>query len=235
MEVNGKRHWKSTGKKSNIEALKVLSQTEQNIFESTRNIRLSKFIEQFMEYAEMNFTNRTNILYAISFKHLLALTGDVFLSSLSPRDIDLYKVHRLKKIAPVTVFIELRSLKAAMNTAVRWKLLKDNPFRDSRPPFIPEKAPVFFTKSDLDALLQSTNDLWFKEIILFAVLTGMRRGEIVNLKWDAVDLERALIHVQSTPTFKTKQGKRRTIPINSNLGVIQGKTIYFSLGSFHLS
>ncbi len=42
----------------------------------------------------------------------------------------------------------------------------------------------------------------------------MRRGEILNLQWEQIDLNRRLIHVQSNPTFKTKQGKRRTLPLN---------------------
>ena len=120
----------------------------------------------------------------------------------------------------ITVSIEMRSLKAAMNTTVRWKMLLENPFKDSHPPFIPEKAPVFFSRADLEAIFRTTGDDWIKEIILFAVLTGMRRGEIVNLKWSSVDLERKLIHIQSTQSFKTKQGKRRTIPINSSLAAM---------------
>lgn len=50
--------------------------------------------------------------------------------------------------------------------------------------------------------------------VVFAVLTGMRRGEITNLRWQDVELSRKLIAIQSSPTFKTKQGKRRTIPLN---------------------
>jgi site-specific recombinase XerD len=42
----------------------------------------------------------------------------------------------------------------------------------------------------------------------------MRRGEIVNLRFQQVDLDRRLIHIQSSPTFRTKQGKQRTIPLN---------------------
>ena len=51
-------------------------------------------------------------------------------------------------------------------------------------------------------------------MVIFAVLTGMRRGEITNLRWQDVDLTRKLLAIQSNPTFKTKSGKRRTIPLN---------------------
>jgi site-specific recombinase XerD len=42
----------------------------------------------------------------------------------------------------------------------------------------------------------------------------MRQGELVNLRWQDVDLHRKLIHIHSNATFKTKHGKRRTIPLN---------------------
>ena len=44
----------------------------------------------------------------------------------------------------------------------------------------------------------------------------MRRGEIVTLRWMDVDLPRYLVHIQSNPTFKTKTGKRRTVPLNDS-------------------
>jgi integrase len=56
---------------------------------------------------------------------------------------------------------------------------------------------------------------WLKEIISFAVLTGMRRGEILNLQWQDVDIDRKLVFIQSSPTFRVKCGKKRVIPLNT--------------------
>jgi integrase len=42
------------------------------------------------------------------------------------------------------------------------------------------------------------------------------RGEMVNLRWDEVDLESKLIHIQSDATFRTKAGKRRSFPLNND-------------------
>ena len=60
-------------------------------------------------------------------------------------------------------------------------------------------------------------DDWFKDIVVFAVLTGMRRGEIINLRWEDVDFERRLIQVCNSEEFKTKTGKTRTVPMNENV------------------
>jgi hypothetical protein len=53
--------------------------------------------------------------------------GDRPVSDVSPRHIDGYMAHRLKKVNAVTVNIELRSLRAAMGRAVRWGLVNERP------------------------------------------------------------------------------------------------------------
>jgi site-specific recombinase XerD len=114
----------------------------------------------------------------------------------------------------VAVDIELRALKAAMNNAKRWQLVGANPYADGEQASLPEEQPVLFTKADMEALLKEISQKWLRELIVFAISAGMRQAETVNLCWKDVDLERRLIHLQSSPTFKTKHGKMRTIPMN---------------------
>lgn len=79
---------------------------------------------------------------------------------------------------------------------------------------VPEQAPLALTAEDFQKLISCIRENWFRELVIFSVLTGMRRGEILNLRWSDVDLSRKLIHIQTNGTFKTKQGKRRTIPLS---------------------
>jgi integrase len=61
---------------------------------------------------------------------------------------------------------------------------------------------------------------YLKDIVVTALNSGMRRGEILGLKWDRVDLKHGFILLD-----KTKNGERREIPINNTLrGVLQGIT-----------
>lgn len=47
----------------------------------------------------------------------------------------------------------------------------------------------------------------------FALLTGMRRGEILSLKWSQIDMARRVIVIQTDATFKTKMGRLRVVPM----------------------
>jgi integrase len=128
---------------------------------------------------------------------------------------DQYKAEWLKQVKPVSVNIELRALRAAFSTAKRWRLIESDPFSEVELASVPERTPLFLTIKDAKRLLACIHEDWLREAVLFALLTGMRRSEVLNLKWENVDFSRRLIHIESNPSFKTKQGRRRTIPLNA--------------------
>lgn len=76
------------------------------------------------------------------------------------------------------------------------------------------KSAIIFSRENFQKLISFIKEGWLRELVIFAVLTGMRRGEITNLRGQDVDLGKKLLTIQSNLTFKTKSGKRRTIPLN---------------------
>ena len=63
--------------------------------------------------------------------------------------------------------------------------------------------------ADEEAGIMRAAPAWLRELIVFANHTGMRQGEILGLTWTGVDLFRRTVTV-----FKSKNGERRTIPLN---------------------
>ncbi len=66
------------------------------------------------------------------------------------------------------------------------------------------------TKDEEKRLLENSPE-WLREIMVFALNTGLRKDEILSLEWSRVDFERKTILIQ-----KTKNGKPRTIPLNQS-------------------
>lgn len=216
-EQDGLRRWKSTGKTHKAEAFKSLTDFEALFRQKTRSVSLSLFTRDVSQYVETNFAKRTHIIYKQALEHLKGIVGECSLASLTSQHLDKYKALRVAgehSVQPVTVNIELRALKAAMNVAVRWQLLERNPFASVKQLHVPERVPEYFTREQFSKLLESVNEQWLRDAILFAAGTGMRQAEILNLRWTDVDLSRKLIHIESNLTFKTKAGKRRTIPMS---------------------
>jgi integrase len=214
-ELEGRKKWKSTGCRLRGDALNALRDFQKLFRQRIPQKTLQQFTDEFLSYAKSTFAHRTWLIYKGALSHFQGITGNPLLQSITLQQLDQYKARRLNgKIAPVTVNIELRALKACMNTAVSWKLIETNPFAHMRQVGVQEAQPPYFSKTDFQRLLNAIGEQWLKDLVVFAAMTGMRRGEIVNLRWQDVELSRKLITVQSNPTFKTKQGKRRVVPMS---------------------
>jgi len=152
--VAGRRKWKSTGATVKTDALKVLTQFKERLQTRAPSVSVQQFVTEFVGWGEANFQPRTLTLYRAILQRFVAFTRNLSLGELTPQDIDRYMAKRLREISPVTVNIELRMLKAALNTAGRWKLLDANLFEGVSFAEIPEREPLFFSPSDFERLLQ---------------------------------------------------------------------------------
>ena len=146
--------------------------------------------------------------------HIVAFCGNRKLSDIKPKDIDDYKEFRLKIVKPGTVDRELQVLRHLFNLAQRWNsFFGKNPVSDAGLLNVNNQKERILTFDEEDRLLNSSPE-YLKNIITCALHTGMRKGEIISLTWENVDLENNLITVTME---NSKSKKSRRIPINSTL------------------
>lgn len=109
-------------------------------------------------------------------------------------------------------------LNSAMEKARKWKLIKNNPVQDIDSPQPKDKEAVAMNAEEVAKLLKSVKDDYFMHVFLsFAVLTGMRKSEMLGLEWPEVNLEEETVEVkqrlvvdQHNHTIKhEKQTKRK--------------------------
>jgi site-specific recombinase XerD len=212
---DGRKRKISTKARYKSDALKFLRTFDERREEIRRlRIYLSGFIEDAVRYAETTLTPATAKLYRHSLRNFKEVFGDVLISRLTPRHFDLYKSARLQKVSPVSVNVELRTIRSALNLALRWQLIERNPFLGLPLARVPVETPPYFSKTDFQHLLESITETWFRDVVIFTVVTGLRRAEVINLKWLDVDLERKVISIHSQEGFRTKGGKSRFVPLN---------------------
>lgn len=212
--ADGRTKWKSTKCTDRNEALKKLTQFEDLVRSKPASNQFSSFIHDFLSYAQSTYAKASIDIFLVGLRNLQALAGDCKLTAISFRHVDLYKAARLKAVSPVSVNVELRSLRTIFNIAQRWGLIESNPFVKVQLVRIPEVMPAFFTKEDFQKFLDAVGNHRLRDVFVFAVLTGLRRGEILNLKWSDIDLDRKIAQIQSSVTYKVKAGKRRIIPLS---------------------
>jgi site-specific recombinase XerD len=220
---DGRRRWKSTGTHHKVEALKVLSDLKALLRARPATPLLSEFRKDFIAFATSNHAAATRDLFALSLKTLQKVCGDQLLSNYQLRHVDMYKTHRVASVSPVSVNAELRALRSAFGYAMRWGLLDDNPLRGLTLLRVPASAPAYLTTEAFGQLVSAIGQGWLKEIVVFSVMTGLRRAEVVSLRWQDVDPERGMLLVQSYGNFRTKSDKVRAVPLTDEAAAILKK------------
>ncbi len=84
-------------------------------------------------------------------------------------------------------------------------------------PELPTAIPLFINSSELMKILEHKDNENLRDIFNLAFQTGMRLGEILNLKWNCIDFKERLTTVANIETFTTKNKKERIIPMNDGL------------------
>ena len=201
------------------EAVKVLisrvadAYREANGFKKEeKRIRFSDFAFIYLEnYAKPN--KRGWRVDASTLRVFKPFFGNSYLHEIGVLDIEQYRTARLNAgISRSTMNRHVALLKKMLNLAIDWGYLKENPAR--RVKLFSEKdnlrERILSPSEEVELLTKCAPHL--RSIVLTALHSGMRRGEILGLRWYQVDLVKRLIRVE-----KTKSGKNRIVPINAVL------------------
>jgi len=130
---------------------------------------------------------------------------------LTSADIATYRDERLLKVAAATVVRELSILNHAIDVSTReWGIpLPQNPVKLVRRPRVPQGRSLRLNASDEHRLISACGPSQLSKLIVLAIETGMRRGELLTLQWEDVDFDRRLAHVRLS-----KNDEPRTIPLS---------------------
>lgn len=220
-QKDGKRIYKSTGEKNRLKATAV---AEKILSCDSDSMVFSKFSERLLAYAKATYSPRNVEVYERVLREFLDCLGDRRMIDITPYDIERFKAWRMEKVSPVSVNIDLRTIKAALNRAFDWGLLSKNPCKKTIPVRVPDNSPAYLNYEDFARLCENIKQKWLLDIIIFAVATGMRQGEILNLRWNEIDLSRRIVRVGNKDGFRTKAGKERNVPLNDMaLRIIAGR------------
>jgi integrase len=126
--------------------------------------------------------------------------------------IEKYKSKRKQTCKPASVNRELALLKHVFSMAVKWGRMKENPARDVRGLKGATKRVRFLMPDEVQKLLSCCDGIMkgvLRPMVTLAVHTGMRKGEILSLRWGQIDFEQGIITLHDT-----KNGERRDIPMD---------------------
>ncbi|MBU0518803.1 tyrosine-type recombinase/integrase [bacterium] len=186
--------------------------------ELIRPVLLSEFIIIYLEYRRKEgMSPKTVEMDSLALRMLTDYLGDCSVQTITDVAVRQYKAHRLEKVSKTSVSIEFRSLRAALNWATEKpgeKYHRSNPFKQKGLIPVPggRKIPKCLSPVEKTRFLAVIDNPDHQLLFKFFLLTGCRRGEAVNLKWEDIDLE------QKQLTFRqSKCDRDRTLPVGLEL------------------
>lgn len=190
---------------------------------STTPPSLAEFAAQwFEEYVKPNnrYGERKNKQYVLA--SLIAFFGKIPVSKITSHHIEQYKALKVNEgLSNKTIRNHLTILRKCLTTAYDWLELKGSPPSVKWPKCVPPRTD--YLSSEECALLLSRARGPAYELILSALRTGMRQGELRGLQWDSIDWENRLIVVRHSRCDYTKtlnapkSNRERHIPLDSEV------------------
>ena len=214
-----------------------ITEVEKGEYVEPNKITLGQHLNEWLaSYGKTQLRATTYESYEVQVRcHINPALGDVKLSRLLPKQIQKLYADKLDGgrqdgkpggLSARSVRYIHAVLKEALDHAVKWGYISRNPAGLVDPPLEEHKQLTVWTPDLAQAFLEFLEaDRWGKRwypLFALALLTGLRKGELLGLRWSAVDLEQGTIHVNRT-LQRTRKGlsledtktekSRRAVPI----------------------
>lgn len=223
-DPTGKRVIKAVGpvKKEAVDYLGKIraSIREGRLFDVKKETRITfdEFLDDYIEKIREQKSFQKSNKYFISI--LREKFGKKLLSEIDYKMLEDFRDERKKGTtqygtlrAERTVDIEMGIIRRILRKAVRWQKLEKNPFDYGEDLFFNKtnKREGHLKEVEVQRLIDAC-PRYLKPLVIAAIYTGLRKGDLLNLKWNNVDLEEGAIHLT-----EAKTGKARDIFLNSDM------------------
>lgn len=239
-DSHGKRKtkWISTGfpvKGNKKRAEAFLTDVKKNFIpEDTKGIDeemlFADYMEKWLEIIKGSIAIPTYASYSNMVERIIVpyfREKEITLKNLIAKDIQEFYLYELGRVSASTVIHYHANIHKALKYAVKIDLIDANPADKVERPKREHYVGSFYDADEINALFEAAKGTKLELPILFGAFYGLRRSEVIGLKWDAIDFEQNTITVRHTVTQCNVDGKlvmvasdttktkssRRTLPL----------------------
>ncbi|MDQ1910550.1 tyrosine-type recombinase/integrase [Paenibacillus sp. GD4] len=210
------RRTKTVKAKGIREARKLLAEFETEVeaghYIAPEKMTFAAFVEEWREkYAESELGIKTLDIYLRFLKNrILPVFGHMRLDKIQPFHVvnfiaDLGKDGnrqdgKIGQLSSGTIQYNHRILKNIFSRAVEWRLIRNNPAADIKKPKVNRKEIEVYDEEEVALLFEllEKEPLKWRMMIMLAITTALRRGELVGLEWKHIDLDKGILEVRQS-------------------------------------
>jgi len=232
-----RRKWhsfKGTKREAQVETARLIAAIQGGTYLEPSKLTVSSFLESWIEHVKSQVSPKSHERYCeLVRKNIVPLIGAVPLTKLKPAHISAAYAKALISgrrdgkggLAPTTVLYMHRLIKKALGQAVRWEFLSRNVANAVDPPKMERAALTTYDMTQTAELLEELRGTRLRLPVLLGVMCGLRRGEIIALRWRNIDLATGQLSVVESAEqtaagvrYKPpKSGRGRTLALSSTV------------------
>lgn len=230
---DGKRRQKTVtvhGSKRDAERelRKIEHGLDTGLYAESTSITLQDYLGRWLEHAKTSVSARTYQGYeSIARVHLVPALGRLRLVKLNPLDIEGFYQGLLLDgrtdgkggLSPTSIRHVHTLLHRALAQAVAWRMLTTNPSDFVTPPRVERQEMLVLDEPQTALLLEYARPTRLYVPILLSVTTGMRRGEVLGLRWEDIELDQSKLAVRRS-LEQVKDGLNSKSPKNGRARVV---------------
>lgn len=198
--IESEKHYKyfKTQREAREWVQKTTIQVDDGLSFSATQITFKEFMHYWLDSAKPSIRPNTVRQYGyVVNNHIPDGLGKVKLKDLRPEMIQVLINKKLEEgLSTRTVELIFAVVRRALNQAVQQSILPRNPIKGVTKPKPKRPEMVTLTDTQVRTLLLAVRDTRFEALYQIAVTTGMRKGEILGLKWSDLDWVNRTLHVQ---------------------------------------
>ena len=218
-EGKRKTKWMPTGltAKGNKKKAEAMLIKERRNFDTIppavdETILFSDFMLSWLEVMKNKVELDTYSAYAYSIKSRIApyfKQKGILLTEVEPKHIQDFYQNELteRKVSPNTVIHYHANIRKALQYAMKMDLIPSNPADKVERPKKEKFIGSFYDSDEMNTLFEACDGQKIELAVLLGAFYGLRRSEIVGLKWDAIDFKKKSITIRFTVTEATIDGK----------------------------
>ena len=207
---------KGNKRKAEAELARLRAEFEppKEVGDLSSDMLFADYLLEWLEIAKGRLAVATYSSYAAMIKKPVGpyfRQRNLTLRELEARHLQMFYSEMLRKVTPNTVIHYHAIIHSALKYAAKTDMLVQNVADKVDRPKENSFQPVFLSAEEMQKMFEALRGTKLELPVLVAAFYGFRRGEVLGLKWDAIDFERGTISVIRTVTTITLDGKQTEI------------------------